>query len=336
MVSNGRDEVEFDPGLVVGRVGEFVHIEMAVQTVKYRATVKIILTGHSGFSGSHFRRIFPSIPLEDESGQPTDILDRGALTADICRLAPEAVVHLAARTFVPESFEDPHATFDVNVTGTLNLLSALKDCGFEGRMIFVGSAEVYGLVSPEELPVREEQPLRPRNPYAASKAAAEALAYQWSQTGGFEVVLARPFNHTGPGQSDQFVLSNFARQIAEIRLGRRKPVIEVGDIDVTRDFTDVRDVVRAYVLLLNKGKNGEVYNICSGQEHAIRSLLQELLAIVGLEVEIVTDGARLRPTEQRRMAGDYQKLRADTGWRPEIPQRQTLTDMLEDWETRLK
>ena len=298
--------------------------------------MKILLTGHGGFSGQHFRQLIPSIPLADEGGKQVDILDRPALLSAVRAAQPEAVVHLAAATFVPESFEDPHATFQVNVTGTLNLFMALEACGFRGRVLYVGSAEVYGLLSDQELPVVETQPLRPRNPYAASKAAAEALAYQWSQTAEFEVVLARPFNHTGSGQSDRFVLSNFARQIAEISLGRKEARMEVGGIDVTRDFCDVRDVVRAYGLLLEKGGNGEVYNICSGTESSIHDLLNTLLEIAGIEAELVTEAERLRPTEQRRVVGSYDKLRAETGWRPNIPLRDTLADMLNDWEAKLR
>ena len=298
--------------------------------------LKILLTGQSGFSGQHFQQLIPCIPLADEGGVQVDILHRPALLSAIRAAQPEAVVHLAASTFVPESFEDPHATFQVNVTGTLNLFMALEACGFTGRVLYVGSAEVYGLLSPQDLPVAETHPLRPRNPYAASKAAAEALAYQWSQTAKFEVVLARPFNHTGTGQSELFVLSNFARQIAEIRLGRKEARMEVGDIDVTRDFCDVRDVVRAYGLILEQGGNGEVYNICSGTESTIRGLLNTLLEIAGIEAEIVTEAERLRPTEQRRVVGSYDKLHAETGWRPNIPLQDTLADMLNDWEAKLK
>lgn len=301
-----------------------------------RLTVNVLLTGFSGFSGYHLQQHLRCIPLADGEGRPIDLLDSGALAEAIGVIQPDAVMHLAARTFVPDSFRDPHATFSVNVMGTLNLLTALQACGFSGRMLHVSSAEVYGLVDPRDLPMHEAHPPRPRNPYAASKAAAEALAYQWSQTGSFQILTARPFNLIGPRQQECFVMSNFARQIAEISLGRRPPRVEVGDIDVTRDFTDVRDAVRAYEAILERGTNGEVYNVCSGTERSVRSMLEALLEARGVEAEIVHDTERLRPSEQRRMVGNCDKLKAACGWRPEIPMQQTLSDIVTDWESRLQ
>ncbi|OCB03890.1 NAD-dependent dehydratase, partial [Acidithiobacillus ferrivorans] len=227
-------------------------------------------------------------------------------------------------------------TFDINFYGTLNLLEALQSIGFRGRMLFVGSGDTYGQVPEAALPVREGHPLHPRNPYAVSKVAAEALCYQWSQTSGFEIVMARPFNHIGPGQSPRFAITDFARQITEIRLGQRPPVLQVGDIDVTRDFTDVRDVERAYALLLEKGRNGGVYNVCSGREHSIRELLQRLIALAGVVVRIDQVPARLRPAEQRRMVASFEALHRDTGWQPLIPIEQSLQDLLNDWEKQLQ
>ena len=301
-----------------------------------RLTVNVLLTGFSGFSGCHLQQHLRCIPLADGAGLPIDLLDTGALEKAIGAIEPDAVMHLAARTFVPDSFKDPHATFSVNVMGTLNLLTALEACGFSGRMLHVSSGEVYGLADPRDLPLREDHPLRPRNPYAASKAAAEALVYQWSQTGSFEILIARPFNLIGPNQQESFVMSNFARQIAEISLGRRPPRVEVGDIDVTRDFTDVRDAVRAYGAMLERGTNGEVYNVCSGTERSVRSMLESMLQARGVEAEIVHDTERLRPSEQRRMVGNCDRLKAAWGWRPEIAIAQTLSDIITDWESKLR
>src|SRR5207302_554158 len=191
--------------------------------------------------------------------------DRDEVLRAVKILRPRAVIHLAAHSWVPQSFKEPMETYDVNFVGTFNLLSALQKTGFHGRFLFVSSSDIYGQVSPEALPITEEHPSKPRSPYAVSKVAAEALCSQWSQTEtDIEIVVARPFVHIGPGQSDRFVISNFARQIIEIKRTRREALVEVGDIDVTRDFTDVRDVVRAYELLLARGVPGEVYNICSG------------------------------------------------------------------------
>ena len=293
---------------------------------------KLLLTGTNGFVGQHVRAALPCMPLPDG----LDLRDRAALTAAVAAIRPDAVLHLAAQSFVPAAFENPRETFDINFTGTLNLLEALQAAEFRGRMLFVGSGDTYGQVPEAALPVREDHPLRPRNPYAVSKVAAEALCYQWSQTSGFEIVMVRPFNHIGPGQSPRFVLADFARQVMEIRLGRRAPVLQVGDIDVTRDFTDVRDVVRAYGLLLEGGRNGEVYNVCSGREYRIRDLLQQLLALAGVDATIEQDPARLRRAEQRRMVASFAALQRDTGWQPAIPMEQSLQDLLNDWEKPLR
>ena len=294
--------------------------------------MKLLLTGANGFVGRYVQAALPCVPLPDG----LDLRDRAALTAAVAAMRPDAVLHLAAQIFVPAAFENPRETFDINFTGTLNLLEALQAAEFRGRMLFVGSGDTYGQVSEAALPVREDHPLRPRNPYAVSKVAAEALCYQWSQTSGFEIVMVRPFNHIGPGQSPRFVLADFARQVMEIRLGRRAPVLQVGDIDVTRDFTDVRDVVRAYGLLLEPGRNGEVYNVCSGREYRIRDLLQQLLTLAGVDATIEQDPARLRRAEQRRMVASFAALQRDTGWQPAIPMEQSLQDLLNDWEKPLR
>jgi GDP-4-dehydro-6-deoxy-D-mannose reductase len=217
----------------------------------------------------------------------------------------------------------------VNFSGTLHLLQALSAEGFRGSFVYAGSADVYGRLPETDLPAKEMQPLRPRSPYAVSKVAAEALCYEWSQRQNFRVVLTRPFTQIGPRQAPRFAVADFARQIVEIRNGRRAPVLTTGDLDVTRDFTDVRDTISAYYELLKSGENGEVYNICSGRERSLRSLVEEMLQIAGVEAEIQTSTARLRPAEQRRMVGDAGKIREHVGWQPEIPLTTTLTDILQ-------
>ena len=202
-------------------------------------------------------------------------------------------------------------------------------------MLFVGSGDTYGLVPETRLPITEDLPLRPRSPYAVSKVAAEALCYQWSQMEKFALVMTRSFNHIGPGQSERFVVSDFAKQVIEIKQGRRKPILSVGDIDVTRDFTDVRDAAAAYALLLERGGNGEIYNVCSGVERSVRSLLVRLLELANVEARIEQDPNRLRIGEQRRFRGSYEKLHRDTGWEPAISIDQSLLDILQNWEERL-
>ena len=296
--------------------------------------MKLLLTGSEGFVGSILKCHRPCVPLADEDGN-VDLRDADRLRRTVASIAPDAVIHLAAQTFVPESFARPRETYEINFFGTLNLLEALKAAGFAGRLLFVGSGDSYGLVAPDELPIDEAQPLRPRSPYAVSKAAAEALCYQWSQSEAFAIVMTRSFNHIGPGQSERFVVSDFARQVVEISKGLRPPLIRTGDIDVTRDFTDVRDVVQAYLLLLEQGKRGEVYNVCSGSEQSIRDVLIRLLQLAGVEAAVEQDPLRLRRAEQRRIYGSPRKLERDTGWARRYSLNTSLADILNDWEAKL-
>ncbi len=294
----------------------------------------ILLTGASGFVGAFVQRQISCIPFDDVA-HPVDLRDAGRVRLVIDQVKPDAVIHLAAQSFVPASFENPRETYEINFLGTLNLLVALKESGFRGRMLFVGSGDAYGLVPEARQPLTEDLPLRPRSPYAVSKVAAEALCYQWSQTEGFGMVMTRSFNHIGPGQSERFVVSDFAKQVIEIKKGRRGPVLSVGDIDVTRDFTDVRDAASAYALLLERGGNGEIYNVCSGVERSVRSILVRLLELANVDARIEQDPARLRIGEQRRFRGSHDKLRRDTGWEPAISIDQSLRDILQNWEERL-
>lgn len=295
--------------------------------------MSVLVTGMSGFVGSHFAQRTAAIDLT-ENGNRVDLLDPQRVRRAVHAAAPTAVVHLAAQTSVPASVQDPRRTYEVNFFGTLNLLQALRDTGFTGTMLYVGSADTYGRVAESELPITEAHPSRPLNAYAVSKVAAEALCYQWSQSGPFEIVMARPFNHIGPRQSTRFAVADFGRQIAMASMGLSPAVLSVGDVDTTRDFTDVRDIVRAYALLLERGRNGHVYNVCSATERSLRELIDGLCSAAGIEMRIQVAPERLRAVEQRRMCGSYEKLRAETGWEPIVPLGQTLRDILQYWTER--
>lgn len=300
---------------------------------------RLLVTGLDGFVGQHvkqavensrdkrFRLVVP--------GGAIELTDPKTIEKAVKDTQPDCVLHLAAQSFIPASVKDPRATYEVNFFGTLNLLETLKACGFRGRMLYVGSADVYGVVRDEDLPIVESHPLRPRTPYGVSKAAAELLCYQWTQDQGFDIVMTRPFNHIGPGQAEQFVVPDFAKQITEIKLGRRKPEIKVGAIDVTRDFTDVRDVVQAYLALMERGVTGEAYNVCSGKEHSVREVLNELIRLAEVKCEIVEDRARLRVAERKRNRGSFDKLEKCTGWKPRIALTDSLRDVLVYWDKKL-
>jgi len=309
---------------------------------------RLLLTGHAGFVGQHVLAQAGRWPAWQIVGPGIeyDLLDAASIDALVDQVKPTAVLHLAGITFVPDSMRDPERTIQVNMLGTLRLLQSLKRVGFAGPMVYVSSGDVYGLVTPDQLPVTELTPVQPRNPYAVSKVAAELVCRQWALSEGWPICVARPFNHVGSGQGQQFVVSKIARQIALIRAGRAEPVLQLGDIDVSRDFLDVRDVIAAYFALLEQGREleqgrkgaaigGEVFNICSGRERTIRELVMRMLVLAGVEAEIVVDTSMLRPSEQRRVVGDNQKLVRATGWAPHLELDQTLTSILADWNERI-
>jgi GDP-4-dehydro-6-deoxy-D-mannose reductase len=295
----------------------------------------ILVTGASGFVG----RTLVGMAQGGQLGgarllcltDQVDLRDAAALRRWLAGRAPDAVIHLAAISFVPESFARPHETYAVNLHGTINLLEALAETGFAGAFLYVSSGDVYGAVPAAELPVTEERLPRPRNPYAASKLAAEAYCYQVSETSRVRVLIARPFNHLGPGQSERFFLPAMAKQIMQIKQGRRAATIEAGNIDVTRDFSDVRDVVRAYLALLEKGTSGEAYNVCSAVERNVGEVLQRMLELAGVKASVTRVHERIRPNEQMRHCGSNRKLCEDTGWRPSVSFEQSLRDLLESW-----
>ena len=298
---------------------------------------RLLVTGLHGFVGSCLARMGASAPGVQSwhlAEVPSDLDLRDPAEADhlVESARPNAVLHLAALSNVPDSIRSPETTFAVNLFGTLHLLQALQRIRFVGPIVFVSSGDVYGAVPESELPITESRLPAPRNPYAVSKVAAEALCRQWAATEGMNIRIARSFNHIGPGQSDTFVASSLARQIAAIKAGRRAAVLEVGDIDVTRDFSDVRDVVRAYLLLLDRGEPGEIYNVCSGTERSVRELIERMTRIAAVDVGVRQDLSRLRPAEQRRVRGSSAKIHTATGWEPLVPLDDSLGLILEYWE----
>jgi GDP-4-dehydro-6-deoxy-D-mannose reductase len=249
----------------------------------------------------------------------------------VAAVQPDVVLHLAAQSSVDLAWRDPTSTLTNNVTCQSNVLDAVYAHCREARVLVAGSADEYGLVAPDEVPITERQPLRPNNPYAISKVAQDMMALQYYLGRGVSVVRVRPFNHTGPAQRPDFVASAFARQIALAELGLQEPVIRVGNLDARRDFSDVRDVVRAHWLAATRGAPGEVYNIASGEDVRIRDLLDLLRGRARLPVAVEPDADRMRPSDVPILRGDATKLRRATGWEPAIPLEQTLSDLLDYW-----
>jgi GDP-4-dehydro-6-deoxy-D-mannose reductase len=293
--------------------------------------VRVLVTGSAGFVGrwltAHLAEAGDEVVGLDAE---IDVTEAEGLRDAVVAAAPDAVCHLAARTSVAESWSSSSTTYLVNTVGTVNLLDAALACPLRPRVLVVSSSEVYGRVSPEDLPLGEDRPPAPVSPYAASKAAAEMAALQAWLGSGLEVVRARPFNHTGPGQSGTFVVPALAEQIARAASTGADRLM-VGNLDVRRDITDVRDVVRAYRLLLAGGAPGEVYNVCRGRSVAIREVAERLLALAGLDLPLVVDPARVRPADIPELRGDPTRLRAATGWEPRWELEATLGDVLDYW-----
>jgi len=263
-----------------------------------------------------------------------DLDDAEGLINALREAAPDAVYHLAALAHVGESWADPRRTFAVNATGTLHLLEAARRCAAAPRVLLVGSAEVYGAVKTDGVPLHEDLPLVPVTPYAASKVAAEYLGVQYHAGYGVPVVRARSFNHVGPGQSGSFVVADIARRVAEaVKSGSRGP-IRVGNLEARRDFTDVRDVVRAYRLLVERGRAGEVYNVCSGRGVAVADLARRLLEVAGADLSFETDPELMRPVDVPVLIGDNRRIIRATGWTPEIDLDDTLRDVVRSFLDR--
>lgn len=265
-----------------------------------------------------------------------DITDSHNVLTAIKEVQPNYIFHLAAQSFVPTSWRAPQETFITNAIGTLNILEAVKNLEIETRIQIAGSSEEYGFVKPEEIPITEDSLLRPQSPYGVSKVAADLFGQQYHKSYGMHIIVTRAFNHTGPRRGEVFVVSDFSKQIAEIEKGLRDPVMYVGNLEAKRDFSDVRDIANAYWLALEKGKPGEVYNICSGKAISIRELLSRLLELSTTEIEIKQDPSKFRPSDVPLLQGDSTKFRSQTGWGATIPFEKTLRDTLEYWREEVR
>ncbi len=315
---------------------------------------RVLVTGVTGFAGSHLvdymltrddveifgiqRWRSRTENIEHFAGRITllecDLRDAASTRDVLEKVRPAWIFHLAAQSFVPTSWNAPSESLVTNVLGQVNIFEAVRRLGLECRIQLACSSEEYGMVFENELPIRETNPLRPLSPYAVSKVAQDMLGYQYWMSWKVDAVRTRGFNHEGPRRGPVFVASDFAKQIADIEKGLRPPVLSVGNLEARRDFTDVRDMVRAYWLALEHCAPGEVYNICSGRAYAIREVLDLLLGMTRTRIEVREDAARLRPSDVPVLLGDASKFRTATGWTPSIPFEQTLADMLEYWRTR--
>ncbi len=317
--------------------------------------MKILITGIAGFVGSHLaeqllkRKIevfgiyLPGESLEniqkikkDLRLFNCDLTHFDELSSLLKRIKPDQIYHLAALSSVGESFSRPLDTIENNIRGTLYLLETIRNLKKRIKILVAGSSDMYGKVLPKEVPITEERPLLPISPYGVSKAACDLLAYQYFKSYGVFAIRARAFNHTGPRQRTGFVIPDFASQIAKIEAGQMPPVLKVGNLSSKRDISDVRDVVRAYVSLMGKGRAGEAYNICSQEAYSIRSVLRILLSLSKKKIKVKVDKKKSRPAEIPILVGNNSKIRKAVGWKPKIPIEKMLEDTLNFWRRRVK
>jgi GDP-4-dehydro-6-deoxy-D-mannose reductase len=313
--------------------------------------MRVLIIGASGFVGGHFidallahndevfasgvESVFSSSKIpEDHQFSGLDVLDKRNLKSLLEAVRPEWIVHLAAQSSVARSWENPTQTFRINVEGTINLLDAIRELDMTPRILLIGSSEEYGKVGEEENPISEARNPAPVNPYGISKNTQEQLGSVYAKAYGMDIIMTRSFNHAGPGQGKGFVVPDFCDQIVGIEQGRLESVIKVGKLDVYRDFTDVRDVVRAYRALLMKGRPGEVYNVGSGNSYSIKSILVDLIGLSTKDIRYEVCPNKMRPVENVKIQAKIEKIRDATGWLPLINLDTTLRDSLEYWRNR--
>ena len=314
---------------------------------------RALITGVTGFVGSHLAEYLLEEGLEvcgiarwrsklDNIEHiksniqliSADVRDGHSLERVMMESKPDYVFHLASQSFVQMSWWAPADTMETNAIGTIHLFEAIMKSEIDPKIQVAGTSEEYGMVYPNELPIKETNPLRPLSTYGVSKVAQDKLAYQYHKSYGLKIVVTRAFNHTGPRRGEVFVTSNFAKQIAEIEKGK-EPVIYVGNLGARRDFSDVRDVVRAYWLALEKCEFGEVYNICSEKTRTIQEVLNLLLSMTNINIEVRQDPSRMRPSDVEILQGDCSKFKKQTGWKPTIPFERTIEDLLNYWRERV-
>ena len=315
---------------------------------------KVLITGIAGFAGSHLAELLLSKGFEVHGMRrprtkmdhiesianrlhltDADLLDSHSLYSTISRIKPDYIFHLAAQSFVPTSWVSPSVTLEVNIVGSANLFEAVRQASIDPVIQIACSSEEYGMVYDNELPIKETNPLRPLSPYAVSKVAMDYLGYQYHQSYNVRVIRTRGFNHTGPRRGDTFAESNFAKQIALIEKGKQEPVVHVGKVEAKRDYTDVRDMVKGYLLAAEKCDPGDVYNICTGNAVKIADVLALLLSYSKIKVEIKPDPDRMRPSDVPILLGDNSKFVAKTDWKPEIAFEKTMEDLLNYWRERV-
>lgn len=314
--------------------------------------MKVLIIGSAGFVGGHladYLSLRPAVEvfaskLGTEKLEATHIAERNIYDLDILQIdevekilkeiCPDYIIHLAAQSSVSYSWKEPALTFNVNLIGTINILEAIRKADIAARILLIGSAEEYGGVGPEELPINENRDIDPNNPYAISKAAQEMTARMYVSSYNMEIVMVRAFNHIGPGQSPVFAIPDFAKQIAEIEKGMREPVILVGNLDAKRDFCDVRDIVRGYWELVQNGMKGEIYNIGSGTSYSIKSLLDKMIGMSSKKIDVQVDMNKFRPADIPELRADISKIRDHIRWQPEIGLDKTLSDILNYWRVK--
>lgn len=316
-------------------------------------TKSILISGINGFVGSHLAELYlkKGFKVHGTIRQKSDLDNiehiKDQLKLHYCSITDSHGVreviesndfkyihHLAAISLVPYSWKNPVETFQTNVIGTINLLEAIRKSGYDSILHICGSSEEYGLIFEDEIPIKETNELRPMSPYGVSKIAQDKLGCQYHHSYGIKTVITRAHNHTGPRRGEVFVCSNFAKQIAEIEKGN-EPIIHVGNLTARRDFTDVRDIVKAYNLAVNKCNYGEAYNICSGKSRSIQEVLDVLLSLSKKKIKVVQDDWRMRPSDVQILEGDYSKFHKATGWKPTIDFKRTMKDLLDYWRERV-
>lgn len=313
--------------------------------------MKVLITGITGFAGSHLAELCLQKPAVKVYGtvrtrsrldnishlisrlelHECDLRDPFAVRKMLEAVAPDHIFHLAAQSFVPTSWKAPEETISTNILSQLNIFEGIHQLGMDARVQIACSSEQYGLVYPDELPINESNPFRPLSPYGVSKVGQDLLGYQYHASYGLYIVRTRAFNHTGPRRGESFVTSSFCKQVAEIEAGRRPAVLRCGNLDARRDFTDVRDMARAYWLALEKGEPGDAYVIASGNAYGIGEVLEIILANARRSIRVEPAPELMRPSDVPVLMGDASKFRKLTGWKPQIPFAQTMSDLLEYW-----